>query len=108
MPDATARRNSRKPTAARAAILAAAAAALSAPLLVTTPLAHADTHCELGNLLVPQEVHRVGTYRDATCAMVADLLATSSGSDCVGAVTNYVVSRGYDPHVAKDIALHNC
>jgi hypothetical protein len=73
-----------------------------------TPTAHADAYCELGNLLVPQEVHHVGTYRDATCAMVADIVTTSDDSDCLRAVTDYVLSRGYDPYVGKDIALHNC
>jgi hypothetical protein len=53
-------------------------------------------------------VHHVGTYRDATCAAVADIVTTSDGSDCVRAVTNYVMSRGYDPYVGKNIALHNC
>ena len=48
------------------------------------------------------------TYRDATCAAVADIVTTSESSDGVRAVTNYVVSRGYDPYVGKDIALHNC
>jgi hypothetical protein len=89
-------------------LLAAVAAAVSVPFLGTVPTAHADPYCELGNLLIPQEVHHVGTYRDATCAAVADIVTTSNGSDCVRAVTNYVVSRGYDPYVGKDIALHNC
>ena len=87
---------------------AVAAAALSVPFLGAAPTAHADGYCELGNLLIPQEVHHVGTYRDATCAAVADIVTTSDSSDCVRAVTNYVVSRGYDPYVGKDIALHNC
>ena len=50
----------------------------------------------------------MGSYRDATCAAVADIVTTSNGSDCVHAVTNYVVSRGYDPYVGKDIAIHDC
>ena len=50
----------------------------------------------------------MGTYRDATCATVADIVTTSANTDCITAVTNYVVSRGYDPYVGKDIALHNC
>ena len=87
---------------------AAVTAALSVPVLGVVPTAHADAYCELGNLLIPQEVHHVGTYRDATCAAVADIVTTSDGSGCVSAVTNYVVSRGYDPYVGKDIALHNC
>jgi hypothetical protein len=87
---------------------AVAVAAMSVPFLGPVPVAHADAYCELGNLLIPQEVHHVGTYRDATCAMVADLATTSSGNDCLSAVTNYVVSRGYDPYVGKDIAYHNC
>ncbi len=81
--------------------------ALSTPALVPVPVAHADAYCELGNLLIPQEVHHVGTYRAATCAMVADLVLTSTGG-CLKAVSDYVVSRGYDPYVGKDIALHNC
>ena len=89
-------------------LFAALAAALSVPFLGAVPTAHADAYCELGNLLIPQEVHHVGTYRDATCAMVADIVATSANTDCITAVTNYVVSRGYDPYVGKDIALHNC
>lgn len=88
--------------------LAVVAVALSVPLLWTVPTAHADAYCELGNLLIPEEVHHVGTYRDATCAMVADLVLTSDDTDCISAVTEYVVSRGYDPYVGKDIALHNC
>src|SRR5690348_614540 len=87
---------------------AAVAVALSVPCLggiVAT--AHADPYCFLGNLIIPEEAHHVGTYRDATCAMVADI-ATSNRSDCVRAVTDYVVSRGYDPYVGKDIAAHNC
>lgn len=89
-------------------LFAAIAAALSVLLLGAAPTAHADAYCELGNLLIPQEVHHVGTYRDATCAAVADIVTTSNGSDCVRAVTNYVVSRGYDPYVGKDITVHNC
>ena len=89
-------------------LFAALAAALSVPFVGAVPTAHADAYCELGNLLIPQEVHHVGTYRDATCAMVADIVATSANTDCITAVTNYVVSRGYDPYVGKDIALHNC
>jgi hypothetical protein len=89
-------------------LFAALAAALSVPFLGAAPTAHADAYCELGNLLIPQEVHQVRTYRDATCAAVADIVTTSQKSDCIPAVTNYVVSRGYDPYVAKDIALHNC
>lgn len=89
-------------------LFAAVATALSVPLLTPVPAAHADNYCELGNLLIPQEVHHVGTYRDATCAMVADLLLTSNDGDCVRAVTNYIVGRGYDPYIGKDIALHNC
>lgn len=84
------------------------AAGLFVPLLVTAPTAHADFYCELGNLLIPQEVHHVGTYRDATCSAVADIVATSTNANCVPAVTNYVVGRGYDPYVGKDVALHNC
>lgn len=91
-----------------AKIFAALVAALSVPLLGPFPMAHADIYCELGNLLIPQEVHQVGTYRDATCSTVAGLVATSDAGNCVRAVTNYVVSRGYDPYVGKDIALHNC
>ncbi|KMO84765.1 hypothetical protein BST22_23865 [Mycolicibacterium chubuense] len=89
-------------------IAAVAAAAFSVPVVGAMPAAHADAYCELGNLLIPQEVHHVGTYRDATCAMVADIVTTSDQSDCVRAVSDYVVSRGYDPYVGKDIALHNC
>lgn len=89
-------------------LFAALAAALSTPFLGAVPTAHADTYCELGNLLIPQEVHHVGTYRDATCATVADIVTTSANTDCIRAVTNYVVSRGYDPYVGKDIAVHNC
>ena len=85
-----------------------AAAALSMSFLTDVPAAHADAYCELGNLLIPQEVHHVGTYREATCAMVADIVTTSDDSDCIRAVTDYVVGRGYDPYVGKDIALHNC
>ncbi|WKG05518.1 hypothetical protein [Mycolicibacterium sp. HK-90] len=87
---------------------AVAVAVLSVPVLTAMPPAHADAYCELGNLLIPQEVHHVGTYRDATCAVVADIVTTSNESNCVRAVTDYVVSRGYDPYVGKDIALHNC
>ena len=89
-------------------LFATFAAALSFPFVGAAPTAHADAYCELGNLLIPQEVHQVRTYRDATCAAVADIVTTSQKSDCIPAVTNYVVSRGYDPYVAKDIALHNC
>ncbi|ABM12879.1 MULTISPECIES: hypothetical protein [Mycolicibacterium] len=85
-----------------------AAAAISVPIIGIIPVAHAAPYCELGNLLIPQEVHHVGTYRDATCAMVADIVATSDENNCVRSVTDYVVSRGYDPYVGKDIALHNC
>jgi hypothetical protein len=53
-------------------LFAVVAAALSVPVLGRAPTAHADAYCELGNLLIPQEVHHVGTYRAATCAMVAD------------------------------------
>ena len=91
-----------------AKIFAVLVAALSVPLLGPFPMAHADIYCELGNLLIPQEVHQVGTYRDATCSAVAGLVATSDAGNCVRAVANYVVSRGYDPYVGKDIALHNC
>ena len=89
-------------------LFSALAAALCVPFLGAVPTAHADAYCELGNLLIPQEVHHVGTYREATCATVADIVATSANTDCITAVTNYVVSRGYDPYVGKDIALHNC
>jgi hypothetical protein len=89
-------------------LFALVVAALSVPFLGTAPTAHADAYCQLGNLLITQEVHHVGTYRDATCAMVADIVTTSHDSDCIRSVTNYVVSRGYDPYVGKDIALHNC
>ena len=89
-------------------LFAAVAAALSVPVLGAVPTAHADAYCDFGNLLIPEEAHHVGTYRDATCAAVADIVTTSNGGDCVLAVTNYVVSRGYDPYVGKDIALHNC
>ncbi|WCS18164.1 hypothetical protein MML61_26010 [Mycobacterium marinum] len=89
-------------------LVAAVVAVLFVPFLGTVPAAHADAYCELGNLLIPQEVHHVGTYRDATCAMVADIVTTSSSADCISAVTNYIVSRGYDPYVGKDIAVHNC
>ena len=92
----------------RKPIVTAAAAAMFVPFVGMTPVAHAVAYCELGNLLIPQEVHHVGTYRDATCAMVADLVVTSDESNCVRSVADYVVSRGYDPYVAKDIALHNC
>lgn len=88
--------------------IVAAVAALPMSFLTNAPAAHADPYCELGNLLIPQEVHHVGTYRDATCAMVADIVATSNDNDCVQAVTDYIVGRGYDPYVGKDIALHNC
>lgn len=84
------------------------AGALFLPFLGTIPMAHADGYCELGNLLIPQEAHHVGTYRDATCAMVAAIVTTSDQSNCVRAVSDYVVGRGYDPYVGKDIALHNC
>ena len=63
--------------------LFASVAAVSIPFLGAAPTAHADPYCELGNLLIPQEVHHVGTYRDATCAAVADIVTTSNGSDCV-------------------------
>ena len=89
-------------------LCAAVAAAVSVPMMGMVPTAHADPYCELGNLLIPQELHHVGTYRDATCAAVADIATTNSGGDCVPAVTNYIVSRGYDPYVGKDIAVHNC
>lgn len=89
-------------------LFAAVAATLSIPFTGAIPTAHADAYCDLGNLLIPAEVHHVGTYRDATCAAVADLVLTSDSSDCLRAVTDYVVSRGYDPYVGKDIALHNC
>jgi hypothetical protein len=89
-------------------LFVALAAALSVPFLGAVPSAHADTYCGLGDLLIPQEVHHVGSYRDATCAMLADIVTTSAKNDCIPAVTNYVVSRGYDPYVGKDIALHNC
>lgn len=88
--------------------LAIPAVALCFPFAGASPIAHADAYCELGNLLIPAEVHHVGTYRDATCAAVADLVVTSDSSDCIAAVMNYVVSRGYDPYVGKDIAYHNC
>lgn len=83
-------------------------AALSVMVVETIPPARADGYCELGNLLISQEVHHVGTYREATCAMVDDIVATSNEGSCLRAVTNYVVNRGYDPYVAKDVALHNC
>jgi hypothetical protein len=83
------------------------AVTLSTPAFAPVPAARADGYCELGNLLIPQEVHHVGTYRTATCAMVADLVITS-GEGCRKAVADYIVSRGYDPYVGKDIALHNC
>lgn len=89
-------------------LVAAVAAGLSVAFLGAAPAAHADVYCELGNMLIPQEVHQVGTYRDATCAAVAGIVATSNGSDCVQAVSSYVVSRGYDPYVGKDVAVHNC
>jgi hypothetical protein len=89
-------------------LFAVLAVVLPVQFLGAVPTAHADAYCELGNLLIPQEVHHVGTYRDATCATVADIVTTSAKPDCVGAVTNYVISRGYDPYVGKDIALHNC
>jgi hypothetical protein len=89
-------------------LFAALAAALSVPFLGAVPTAHAGAYCELGNLIIPQEAHHVGSYRDATCAAVAGIVTTSQKSDCNRAVTNYVVSRGYDPYVAKDIAVHNC
>ncbi len=89
-------------------LFAAAAAALFVPFLRAVPTAHADAYCFLGNLLIPEEVHHVGTYRDATCAVVADIVLTSADSDCLRAVTDYVVSRGYDPYVGKDVAIHNC
>jgi len=40
--------------------------------------------------------------------MVADIALTSADSDCLNVVTDYVVSRGYDPYVGNDIAVHNC
>ncbi|OBJ97957.1 hypothetical protein [Mycobacterium sp. 1245852.3] len=87
---------------------AAVAVALSIPFLSgVVATAHADPYCFLGNLIIPEEAHHVGTYRDATCAMVADI-ATSNRGDCLRAVADYVVSRGYDPYVGKDIAVHNC
>lgn len=89
-------------------MFAGLAAALSVTFLGAMPTAHADAYCELGNLLIPEEEHHVGTYREATCAMVADIIATSADTDCIAAVANYVVSRGYDPYVGKDVALHNC
>jgi hypothetical protein len=95
-------------TGAVTKLFAVLAAAMSVPFLGAVPTAHADVYCELGNLLIPQEVHQVGSYRDATCATVANIVRTSAKTDCVPAVTNYVVSRGYDPYVGKDIALHNC
>jgi hypothetical protein len=36
------------------------------------------------------------------------IVTTSADSDCLRAVTGYVVSRGCDTYVGKDIALHNC
>lgn len=89
-------------------LFGALAAALWAPVLGAVPAAQADPYCELGNLLIPEEVHHVGTYRDATCAAVADMVLTTDESECLRAVADYVVSRGYDPYVGKDIALHNC
>jgi hypothetical protein len=89
-------------------LFATVAAAVSVLFLGMAPEAHAAPYCELGNLLVPQEVHHVGTYRDATCAAVADIVTTNNGGDCEHAVVNYIVSRGYDPYVGKDIAAHNC
>jgi hypothetical protein len=89
-------------------LFTAVAAALSIPFLGAVPTAHADAYCNLGNLIIPQEAHHVGSYRDATCAAVADILVTSDHSDCLRAVTDYIVSRGYDPYVGKDIAVHNC
>lgn len=89
-------------------VRAVGAVALWIPFVIPIPMAHAEAYCELGNLLIPQEVHHVGTYRDATCAEVADVVATTDPSDCIRAVTNYVVSRGYDPYVGKDIAYHSC
>ena len=89
-------------------LIAAVAAALFLPVLGVAPTAHADANCDFGNLLIPAEVHHVGTYRDATCAAVVDLVLTADDGDCLRAVTDYVASRGYDPYVGKDIALHNC
>lgn len=89
-------------------LIAAVAAALFLPVVGGVPTAQADTYCDFGNLLIPAEVHHVGTYRDATCAAVADLILTADVGDCLRAVADYVVSRGYDPYVGKDIALHNC
>lgn len=89
-------------------LIAAVAAALFLLDLGVTPTAHADAYCDFGNLLIPEEVHHVGTYRDATCAAVVDIVLTAGDDHCLGAVTDYVVSRGYDPYVAKDIAFHNC
>ena len=89
-------------------LFAAVAAALSISVLGPVPTAHADPYCDFGNLLIPEEVHHVGSYRDATCAAVADMVLTTDDSDCLRAVTGYVVSRGYDPYVGKDVALHNC
>lgn len=40
----------------------------------------------------------------AVTIKVADIVATSANTDCITAVRNYVVSRGYDPYVGKDIA----
>lgn len=89
-------------------LAAAFAVGLSIPLWGAVPAAHAAPYCEFGNLLIPEEVHHVGSYRDATCAAVIDIVTTNAGAGCIRAVTNYVVSRGYDPYVGKDIALHNC
>lgn len=89
-------------------IAAAVAAVMAVSVLGVIPAAHADTYCDFGNLLIPAEVHHVGTYRDATCAAVADLILTADDGDCLRAVADYVVSRGYDPYVGKDIAFHNC
>lgn len=50
----------------------------------------------------------MGTYRDVTCALVADIVTTNYDSTFPSAVTNYVASRGYDPYVGKDIAVHDC
>src|ERR1700682_4012899 len=74
-------------------LFAVVADALSVPFLGAAPTAHADAYCELGNLLIPQEVHHVGTYRDATCATVADIVTTSDDSDCIRAVTNSTWAR---------------
>ena len=81
-------------------LCAGAAFAVSNSAIAVAPQAHAQGYCEFGNPLVPQEVHHVGTYSDATRAMVTDLVLTTVDSDCATVVADYVVSRRLLPRSA--------